>query len=260
MEIAGSARLAGDVVPIERPGALPGAALDDIRHHVGQQVGDLRGQDLRCQILHGNHGLTIVISLIAGAAPGRPAPHAAGSGRIGGATALRAGDDGVGLLHYLAARIFDVIDIVRTDFEAAVGKGRVADGHLQRTEFGRAQRQGQIVRKLRFIKAEARHVVTGVLDADGPHQAYRNQIPRMHQRVAQSHRPVKLIGILVRAPGLFITLLIDDHRCVQHHAGRRESLVESRRINKGLESRAGLAPRLNHAVELALEEIEPADQ
>ena len=82
----------------------------------------------------------------------------------------------------------------------------------------------------------------------------------MHESVAQADRSVKQAGVLVRTPRLLLAFLVDDHRCIQHHAGGGKPLVEGRRINERLESRARLAPGLGDAVELALKEIKAADQ
>ena len=82
----------------------------------------------------------------------------------------------------------------------------------------------------------------------------------MHEGVAQANRAIKLAGVLVRAPGLFLALIVDDHRGVQHHAGGRKTLVERSRINERLEPRTRLAPGLDDPVVFALKEIKAADQ
>src|SRR6202035_2391750 len=127
MRVVAGTGLAGYIVAVERAGALTGAALNDIRHHVRQQIGYLWANDLRCQILAGNHGLAIMISLVLGAAAGRRASaQAAGRGGIGGAAALRAGNGGSSLLDHLAGGIFDAGKVVRSYLATTVGKGRVA--------------------------------------------------------------------------------------------------------------------------------------
>src|ERR1700722_18952475 len=82
----------------------------------------------------------------------------------------------------------------------------------------------------------------------------------MHEGVAQANWAIKLAGVLVRAPGLFLALIVDDHRGVQHHAGGRKTLVERSRINERLEPRTRLAPGLDDPVVFALKEIKAADQ
>src|ERR1700755_1561568 len=54
MKVVAGAGFAGDVVAVERTRPLACAALDDIGPHVGQQVRNLRAQDLRSQVLHWN--------------------------------------------------------------------------------------------------------------------------------------------------------------------------------------------------------------
>ena len=121
VKIVAGACLAGDVIAIERAGALARAALDDIGHHVRQQVRDLRSEDLRRQILLRDQCLTIVRRLVQqrrAAAGG----HAFGARTVAGNTALRAGDRRVGLLQDLAIGVLNAIDVVGADFEAPVGE------------------------------------------------------------------------------------------------------------------------------------------
>ncbi len=262
VKIVAGAGLAGDVVTIERAGALPGAAPDDIRHHVGQQIGDLRADDLRRQILRRNQGLAIVRGLVQ-RRPARPASARLWiAGGIAGPAALRSRPRaGSACCSTLPAGIFDAVDVVGADLEAAVGEGRIGDGQLQRAQFGGAQRQGQIIRQLRFVEAEAGHVVPGVVadrwrasgepkpdsaSAPAPRAGASARRICRYPRGGARPSPLPCSSITTGASRTTLAGVI--------------SLVESRRIDEGLETRAGLAPGLGHAVELALEVIEAADQ
>ncbi len=180
--------------------------------------------------------------------------------RIRGAIALEAGQGRSRLLQHFPARVFDPVDDVGSHLITAVGKGGIADGHLQRTQFSRAQRQRQIIRQLRFVEAEASHIVPGVLAADGAHQAHRDQISRMHQCIPQPNGAGEPVLALLRPPRLLHARLIDDDGRIEHNARRSEPLVERRRVNEGFEARPRLTPRLRHPIEFALKVVKAADQ
>ena len=82
----------------------------------------------------------------------------------------------------------------------------------------------------------------------------------MHQRLAQSHRPFEALFIVLRTPGALLAGIVVDDRCIHHDGRGREAILERRRIEEGLEARAGLAARLGRAVELVVEVVEAADQ
>src|SRR4030095_5277943 len=71
--------------------------------------------------------------------------------------------------------------------------------------------------------------------------------------------PQNLRQLVLGPPGLPRAVL-HHHRRVVHDRGRRPASPERRRVNEGLEGRAGLALGLHGAIELALGEVLSAHQ
>ena len=102
---------------------MPGAAPDDVRHHVGQQIRDLRPDDLRRQIFRRNQRLAVIVRAPASQlqrCARRPLRRAcvrgAAAGSRGARPHSRAGDmrRRSACCKTLAARILDPIDVVRS--------------------------------------------------------------------------------------------------------------------------------------------------
>ena len=161
---------------------------------------------------------------------------------------------------YFSAGIFHPVYIVGTHLVSAVGKGGVADGHLQRAQFGGAQRQRQVVGQLRFIEAEASHVVPDVLAADCTGEAHRDQISGKRQCLAQTDGTREPVFILLGPPGLIHAGFVHDDGRVRNDACRGKALVEGRRVHEGFETRTRLPAGLCHTIVLALKVVEAADQ
>ena len=161
--------LAGDVVAVEHPRSVTRAVLDDIDHHVIEQIGHLRPDDLRRQVLGQDHGLAIMRTLVQQRVRG-------GRRRVRLPPAFGTRDSRVRLHQRLAVRILDAIDIVRGDLESPVGEGGIAVDHLQGTQGRGPQRHGQIVGQLGLVETETLHIVPGVVAADGAHQAHGHEV------------------------------------------------------------------------------------
>src|SRR5258708_32663243 len=141
MRVVAGTGFAGDVVAVERAGALTGAALDDIRHHVRQQIGYLWADDPRRQILAGNHGLAVMVSLVQRAAAGRASAQAPGRRGIDGAAALRTGNGGDNPLETPARGHLHAVKVGATHLETAVGQSAGAVTALQATQRRRTHRK-----------------------------------------------------------------------------------------------------------------------
>src|SRR5215831_16811170 len=111
------------------------------------------------------------------------------------------------------------------------------------------------------IEAEARNVVLRVLRADRLRDSYGDQILRLHERGAQSHRPFELAIVVLGLPRLAAGLRgFEIKRRVIHHRCRTEPFLQRCRVYEWLEARPGLAKRLRHMIELVAIEIKTADQ
>ena len=111
------------------------------------------------------------------------------------------------------------------------------------------------------VETEARDVVLRILRANRLQHADRDHVFRFRQPRAQAHRPIVLAVVVVRFPGLPARLGgIDHHRRVVDDGGRGESLLQSSRIDEGLETGAGLTPGLRNVVEFVAVEVEAAHQ
>ena len=111
------------------------------------------------------------------------------------------------------------------------------------------------------IETEARNIVLGVLRRDGLQNAYGNQVFGFGQGSAQAHRPFEFAIVVFRLPGLGTRLRRGKgQRRIVDHSRRGEPIFQCCRINKRLETGAGLAQGLGHMIELVTVEIEPADQ
>ena len=192
--------------------------------------------------------------------------------------AAGAGDGRVGLLEHRAVGGEDAVDDVRLHQRAAVREHREPVRHLERRQLRRAERGGQVRRDVLGRQAEALHVLAREADADLAHDADRHEVARARERVAQPRRAVEAAGVVARAPvfllhglarrrrvdaladaDLGIRRLVDDRR-VEHDGGGRESGLQRRRVDEGLERGTRLAARLDHAVELRGVVVEAARQ
>ena len=102
-------------------------------------------------------------------------------------------------------------------------------------------------------------VAAGVFHPDRVEQAYRDQVARLHQRLAHAHRAGEVAAVVLRSPHVAAAIL-EHHRGVQHDRGRVEAALEGRSVDERLEAGAWLAARLGGAVELVAGEAETADQ
>ncbi|MCW0449979.1 hypothetical protein NB706_002813 [Xanthomonas sacchari] len=158
----------------------------------------------------------------------------------------------------IAVAVGDLVDDPGVDQRAAVGEHGVPARHRQRGQRGGAQRHRQVRRQLGFLEAELADVLAREVHADGVQQAHRDQVARLHQRLAQAHRAAEAAAVVLRRPGL-AAAVAEHHRCVEHDRGRVEALLERGRVQERLEAGAWLAARLGGAVELVAGVAEAAD-
>src|SRR6266852_8173327 len=100
---------------------------------------------------------------------------------------------------------------------------------------------------------EALRHIDHPLDADRLDELRRNRVERLGRRGLQRYRAVIAPVIILRLP------VADLDRLIDHHAIRAVAVAERGQVNKNLEQRAGLAPRLGGAIELAFGVVAPAD-
>ncbi len=179
----------------------------------------------------------------------------AAGGRIAGGGAWR-----VGAEQQLAVAAFDLVDDVRGDLVAAVGKGAPAGGDFHRRQGCSTQGQGQVARQVLLVEAELADVVDGAVHTHALQQADRHQVARLVQRLAHADRAEEGVGVVLRAPDL-VQVFVDEHdRCVVHQAGRGVAVIQGGAIDERLEAGAGLALGLHRTVVIALLEGEAAHQ
>ncbi|KWT96882.1 hypothetical protein APY03_2088 [Variovorax sp. WDL1] len=144
---------------------------------------------------------------------------------------------------------------------AAIGEDRVRRRHLHRRDRAGTQRHRQVRRVLRALEAEAVDPVLRVAGPDRLQHADGDHVLRLLERAAQGHRAFEAAVVVPRLPGRAARRRgVEEQRCVVDQGARREALLECRRIDEGLEARAGLAPGLGHMVELVPAEVEAAHQ
>ncbi len=178
----GGAGLACDICAAQGQGAAAGALLDHIFQDAVEDVGGTA--------IHNTFGHSRCLRFARGARvggcrsragcwlDGDPAV-ARRSQAIGGNYAIdhitrhpwRVGSE-----QGVAIAAFDLVDQVRRDLVAAVGKGAPAGGDFHRREGGGAQGQRQVRRQVRLVEAKARDVVDGLADAHGLQQTDRYQV------------------------------------------------------------------------------------
>ncbi len=140
----------------------------------------------------------------------------------------------------VAVTAFDLVDQVRGDLVAAVGKGTPAGGDFHRRQRRGAQGQGQVWRQVLFVEAEARDVVDGLADAHCLQQTDRHQVARLVQRLTQADRAEEGVGVVLRAPD-FVQVLVDEHdRCVVDQAGGGVAVIQRCAVDERLEARTRL--------------------
>ncbi|CFT93929.1 Uncharacterised protein [Bordetella pertussis] len=160
----------------------------------------------------------------------------------------------------LAGAVGDAIDQVGRDAVAAVGEHRIGAGQLQGRDRAGAQRQRQHGGLARLVETEAGEVVLGVLRPDGLQDADGHHVLRLVQALAHGQHGLVLVAVVLRMPGLGAGLRRGQfERLVGDLGGRRQAALERGGIDERLDVRAGLAPCLRHAVEVAAVEVEAAD-
>ena len=143
----------------------------------------------------------------------------------------------------------------------AIGEHRHADRHFQRCGGVGAERHRQIGRCAVCREAEAAHPVLGLLGADRLQDADRDHVARLGQGLAYRQRRAEAAIIVFRRPGLATGDAGIEHQLgVAHHGARHDAFFQTGRVDEGLEAGARLAEGLRHVVELALVEVETADQ
>ncbi len=92
------------------------------------------------------------------------------------------------------------------------------------------------------------------IEADFEREPHRHGVEGVRERFGQRHRPEILAAVVLRLPAL------DGDGAIVAHRLRREAAFERREVDERLERGAGLAPRRDRAVELALAVVLAADQ
>jgi len=90
--------------------------------------------------------------------------------------------------------------------------------------------------------------------ADFETESHRHGVERHRQRLRQRHRAEIVAGVVLRPPAL------DVDRCVLPDRLGRQSGLDRGQVDERLERRAGLTPRGDRAIELAVGVVAAADQ
>src|SRR5581483_3890782 len=114
---------------------------------------------------------------------------------------------------------------------------------------------------LPWVKAEAGDVFLRILRSDCLKNPDRHQVLGFGKRCAHTDRTIERPVEISRLPldrARFAG--IDCDRCIVDDGGRGETLLQSCRVDKWLETRARLTARLSDMIELVTVEVEAADQ
>ena len=161
----------------------------------------------------------------------------------------------------MAAHIFDALDEIRRHAEAAVGENGIACQQLQGSDRAGTERHGEIGRILGCVKTEFGNVILGILRSDGLQNANGNQVLGFGQGVSHAHGAIEPALVILGCPGCSTGLgRIDDQGCIVDDGRRSKTLFQGGGIYEWFKAGAGLAPGLGNMVELAVVEVEPADQ
>ena len=155
----------------------------------------------------------------------------------------------------------DFGDQVGVDAVAAIGKHRVARGHLHRRHRSGTERHGQVGRVLVSFEAEAGDPVLRVLRTNRLQNPDGHHVLGFLQGCTQAHGPVKSAVVIFGLPRLAAGHAgVKKQRRVIDDRGRREAFFKRCRIDEGLEARARLPPGLRHVVEFIFIKIKTANQ
>ena len=268
--VAGRARLASHVAPTERLRALPGAALDHVRQHVGhhERVGSRYGARRPALERHlASRAADACIAIGEFTDGGIASLRVDDTGRRIGIRrrrvhASRAGERRLGLEHGSTRRIGDRFNEIRGDAPATVGEDRETTCHFEWGHLSGAQRKRQVGRRGLGAEAERRDVPDRRPYPGPAQQPDRNEVSRARQALAHRRRPIELPVVVLRPPLLraAVTTALEHDGCVVDERGRRESTFERSRVDERLERRSGLSLRLYRPVVLARAEVEAAHQ
>ncbi len=142
----------------------------------------------------------------------------------------------------------------RANPDASVRDGPVGRRHIQERHGRASQRHRKVVGQRRRDAELADHLKDG-LGTDSLRHAHSRHVKRLLQRAAHRHVPAKLPVVVLRRPGP--VLRFERDRFIGNHAGRRQigllpgsTCFERRKVDEGLDQRAGLAVRLHSPIEL----------
>ena len=149
----------------------------------------------------------------------------------------------------LAVAVLDAVDHRRLDLLAAIGEHRIGRNHPQHRGFAGAERHGKHRQHL-VVDAEALGIFGNEVHAHVVGKPHRHQVARLLDAEAQRRGAGRTAAVVFRPPDL--AARDDLERGVENDGGRRIAVVERRRVDEGLEGRAGLAHRLRRAIEFRL--------
>ena len=148
----------------------------------------------------------------------------------------------------LAGAVLDFIDQCRADALAPIYEHRVGRRHPHQRRLAGSERHRQ--QRWQVVDdAKAFRVLDDRVHSDILRQADSHQVARFFNTEAQRARTIKLVRIVRGPPAPEPRPLVYDEGGIQNLTGRRETFVEGGQVNKGLEGRARLPPRLGHPVE-----------
>ena len=137
--------------------------------------------------------------------------------------------------------------------EPAVEERRVGGRQFQQPDLPGAQRERGVVRQLAGDAQPRRRRRHRLRPAEPQHQPHRGGVDRVRQRFIQRDLAAVVALEVLRLP------VADPHRRVQHGVVGRESVLQRRQPDERLECRAGLAVRVDRAVEVAVAVVASAD-
>ncbi len=166
----------------------------------------------------------------------------------------------LGFEHRIAVVVFNLGDEVRVNQVTAVRQHRVAAHQLHRGEGGRTQRQRFGMHDVLRREAEALQIFRRVVDAHRTHCAHHHHVLRLPQPLAQANRAVVGRRRVLRPPVGAGTGIPTGNRQVVQNGSQRQAFIHRGGVQERFDVRPHLAQSLGDAVELALVEVEAADQ
>src|SRR4051794_33683134 len=110
------------------------------------------------------------------------------------------------------------------------------------------------------VETEPGDIILGILNAHGLKYTDRYQILRFDQRLAHACRAFVIAVEISRIPLIASCFLRSKgKRCIIYDRSRSKTFFQRGGINKRLETRSRLAPRLCNMIELVAAEVESAD-